>query len=362
MPAFIRLASLAAAVIALSSCMYFGPDSVRSTRPEYNIAIQQTNEQELLLNLVRLRYRDSLYFLSVEKVASSVEFTRGIGASAEIPERGWNKYTVGGAAVAMAEKPTIFYTPLEGERFSRQMMSIVNPDIYVLLANSGWSIERLMAVSLQEMNGLKNAPTAAGPTPSYEPVYQEFQQALRLLRTLQIRKEIEFGRVAFGNDAHLELRFLPQAANDPDAKEFKRLLGLKPEYSQFRVVLGLGQGEADTINVVPRSLIGVLNYLSQGVAPPERHLVAGKVTRTLTEAGESFDWQAVLGGLFSVNSATSKPDDAAVAVNYRDHWFYIRDNDLESKSTFSLLTQLFALQAGPQGGTATPITFSIGGR
>ena len=35
-----------------------------------------------------------------------------------------------------------------------------------------------------------------------------------------------------------------------------------------------------------------------------------------------------------------------VRLKYRNHWFYIDDSDLTSKSTFSLLMQLFALQAG----------------
>ena len=31
---------------------------------------------------------------------------------------------------------------------------------------------------------------------------------------------------------------------------------------------------------------------------------------------------------------------------YRGKWFYIADDDLTSQSTFSLLSQLFSLQAG----------------
>ena len=47
-----------------------------------------------------------------------------------------------------------------------------------------------------------------------------------------------------------------------------------------------------------------------------------------------------------MRSSTSRPANAFVAVPYRGAWFYIADNDLESKSTFMLLTQLFNLQAG----------------
>ena len=43
----------------------------------------------------------------------------------------------------------------------------------------------------------------------------------------------------------------------------------------------------------------------------------------------------------------SIPDgkQAAAAVRFRGHWFYIADDDQDSKSTLLLLDQLFALQA-----------------
>jgi hypothetical protein len=36
-----------------------------------------------------------------------------------------------------------------------------------------------------------------------------------------------------------------------------------------------------------------------------------------------------------------------MAVPHRGHWFCVDDTDLRSKSTFVLLTQLYALQASP---------------
>ena len=44
-----------------------------------------------------------------------------------------------------------------------------------------------------------------------------------------------------------------------------------------------------------------------------------------------------------------------MAIPYRDHWFYIDDRDADSKATFSLLMQLFALQAGQGGDTSAPV-------
>ena len=46
-------------------------------------------------------------------------------------------------------------------------------------------------------------------------------------------------------------------------------------------------------------------------------------------------------------------------MRYRDSWFYIPDDDLESKSTFVLLTQIIALHSTPPA-SAPPISYSIG--
>ena len=70
------------------------------------------------------------------------------------------------------------------------------------------------------------------------------------------------------------------------------------------------------------------------------------------EWGEPFDWSNVSGDLLQVSSQKHKPKCAAVAVKYRDNWFYIDDRNLSSKSTFTLLLQLFELQAGG-GATGT---------
>jgi hypothetical protein len=354
-----RVAALLMGVclVMASGCTALGPRSIQTTRVDYNVAIQQTNEQELLLNLVRLKYRDSLYFLGVEKVASSVELLREMGASASLPEGGANTYTLGAGRIAVNEKPTVFYAPLDGERFTRQILTLLHPDILVLQANSGWSLERLMSLMFQEMNGLKNAPSATGPTPGYEPVYAEFRQAVRHLRSLQVRKLIDVGQISDTGSAHLELPFLPDATQDPEALAFKTLLGLSATEHSFKVVVGLGHGGPHAIHVVPRSLIGIMNYLSQGVVPPAGDVAAGKVTRRTRADGSEFDWQAVMGGLFRVEVTDTAPPDAAISVRHRGHWFSIPDNDLESRSTFGLLSQLMALQAGTARREPTPISF-----
>lgn len=360
---FARLATpLAATTLALclGACSSIGPDAVRGQRVAYNLAVQETNDQELLLNLVRLRYRDSLYFLSVERVAATLELNSSLAAGVSIPESGNRTFGLGPGSVALNDKPTIFYTPVEGERFTRQLMKPLDPELLLLLANSGWSLERVMVLGLLEMNGLPNAPTASGPTPAVAPRYREFREAARALRELQQQGLVTLGRLPGSADnTVLELRFKPECQNSAAAQRFRSLLGLNPALDAYRVVPGFGRGDGSTVLFAPRSLMAMLSYISQGVVAPAADVKAGRVTQTVDEQGQPFDWQQVLGGLLRVSSSRSRPADAAVSINYRDQWFYVADNDLESKSTFALLSQLFALQAGSSAVQGTSVGFSI---
>lgn len=346
-----------AVLFLMAGCSFYGPDSIRATRPDYNMMIQQTNDQELLLNLVRLKYRDNIYFMGVERVTSSFDASRSASASSNILSDGEKLYNIGPVQLGFIEKPTVFYTPLEGEKFARQLMTPLSLDVLLLLAHSGWSAERILIMTVNEMNDLPNAPTAAGPTPDDEPKYREFRQAIKLMRSLLRNGRMQIGKYGIAPDTHLELRVSEAAQNDPDMIEFRRLLRLNPNCQNYRIISGVKRADDSTVVLATRSLIAVMSYLSQGVTVPKADIDAGKVTQTKTAEGANFDWSSVLEGVFKIESSNGSPDNSRIAVSYRGSWFYIPDNDLTSKSTFALLAQLLALQAG--GGDMNRILYSF---
>lgn len=362
---------------ALAACAPIGPEAIKSSRPLYNVAVQKSSDQELLLNLVRLQYRDTLYFTTVERIAATQELNTSIGATASVSKTSntpaTNAPSVGNSvldsfitksltlpgSVSVNEKPTVFYAPVEGEKFVRQMMTPMNPDVLMLLVKSGWSLDRVFAVAVQQMNGLRNAPTAAGPRPSREPEFRDFIEATRLLRQLQRENKLDLVR----NDAKskIELVLIDGAGSDPRAMRFKELLKLAPAATRFQIEAGSGVAVDDhSIVLSTRALIAGMTYLSQGVDVPKRDILAGKVRQTETADGQPFDWQDLLGSVFKVSCSSEEPDDAAVAIYYRNSWFYIADNDLDSKSTFMLLTQLIALHSTPAP-AGPAFSFSFGG-
>ena len=84
------------------------------------------------------------------------------------------------------------------------------------------------------------------------------------------------------------------------------------------------------------------------------------MTITHTKNGKEFNWGSTPAGkLFHIRQNEDQPNDAFIALPYRDHWFYIADSDLESKSTFMLLMQLFRLQAGSAKSEGPTLTLPV---
>src|SRR5215472_2025923 len=57
----------------------FGPKSVYKTRLPYNEAVKVTSEEQLLLNIVRLRYSDNPSSLAVSNIAAQFELVKKLG-------------------------------------------------------------------------------------------------------------------------------------------------------------------------------------------------------------------------------------------------------------------------------------------
>jgi hypothetical protein len=373
-----------------------GPLAIRKSHRPYSQAVQKTASEELLLNLVRLKYRDPPNFLELGSLSTQFSFDAGASVNGTI-----NEFLFLGADTGFSEKPTATYAPLQGPEFVKRLITPVDEETLVLLARTGWSVERVMRMSVQSLNELENARSASGPTPFYKPTYEEFQNLVKALRHMQITGEIEAGYNEKPKDLScpvtadlLTAADVVEAAKegwewrmeDGDfvlvSKGTDLVIKLPPDVRTKQDALAkLGLTEdakldpdlipPNSLNghrfelilkIEPRSLIGAMYYLSQGVQVPFEHVRSGLVTITTDENGEVFDWNDLVRDFFQIRCSRKRPKCAAVVVAYRGHWFFIADNDLESKTTFSLLFQLFQLQAGGgASGIAPVLTLPVGG-
>ncbi len=342
----------------LSACARLSPEVIQAGGNDYNVAIQSTNNEQLLLNLIRLKYRDTPFFLQVNSVSSQFRLFSEAGINANFQEQQIPESVGLSGGFNFTEQPTVTYLPLHGNDFIQQLLAPISLENIILLANSGWSIERILRLTVKSMNGIPNAPTASGPTPSKAPTFKTFHEAVNLLRRLQSQAKIQFAYTADDNKKTANLLF--SHSKDSDIKALQRLLHLD-EADSYPLLVQAGNSDRTSISLSTRSLLGVMYYLSHATDVPDADKTSGKVTITTNEAGQEFDWATLTAGLFQIKSSTNpSQQDVAIGTNYRGSWFYIDDSDLESKTTFSLLTQLFSLQSGDAEGITPVLTLPVG--
>jgi hypothetical protein len=134
-----------------------------------------------------------------------------------------------------------------------------------------------------------------------------------------------------------------------DVEQFRTDLGLPADFDRF-LIAESGAELDGALAVRGRSILGILHALSHAVEVPAEHRSAGFVTQSRPARDGEASWRALLGGLFAVQTASSEPPGAFVAVEYRGHWFYIPDDDLNAKASFSLVGHLIALQSDAAAG------------
>ena len=362
----IKTLSRALLLIALPAALLpgcqsaFGPESLQRTHPAYNAAITASVNEQMLQNLVRLRYRDVPFFLEIGSVTASLS----VGANADLG----GSVTIGGedslsslAGIAYVDSPTISYVPLRGEDLLKSLLSPLQLESILVLTQSGWRISRVFGLCFERINDLRNAPTASGPTPDQEPDYRSFNRLLESLNRLQTRGQIEVGAQGEGADAGIVVKLKADDDSSRGLDEVRALLGIESVSNAFNLNTNFLETVANQWTVRTRSLSSLLYYLSQNVDTPRAHQSAGLVTVTEARGGGVFDWgDTPAGRLFQVNSSPERPEGAYIATFYRGHWFWIEDSDLESKSTFMLLRQLFDLQAGQSTVQGPTLTLPVG--
>ena len=347
---------------SLCSCSQMGPRFIEGSRTDYNVAMGNTESEQILLNLVRLRYGDAPYFLEATALNTQFLLAPSVEAGSTFDFDGASNYSIRGK-LAYEEKPTVTYSPLRGEDFVRQILSRISLETILLLDSSGWSIERVIRLCVEDINGIDNAAKASGPTPSNPPDISDFNALVTSLASLEAKGGLSITESSNQNKStKYSIQFSSKEEHTSEIKRLRQILGITGASNSNPKLVEIGdRNYKDAIAVQTRSFMGVMYFLAQSIIVPEEDINQQKVATTPLENGSSIDWREVTGKLAVINSSSSKPSNAAIAVNYRGWWFYVADSDITTKATFQLLGQLFALQSRDKKGSSPLLTLPIGG-
>jgi len=357
------------ALFLLAGCTQLGPRAVKMGRTEYNIVFRETDDEELLLNIVRFRYLEPPYFLELKSLNTQFSFNPKVEAELDYPNPISNADLRITLEYDYEEKPTISYTPLTGTDFVTRMLSPIGIDTILLILNIPRRVDKTLATTVRQINGLVNVPMVGKDQNlnvnviEFE-ISKEFQRSLELMQALRSQGLMRFGHLKKGKEAHAVVQFNQAALNTPEYQELTELLGIEPGKTEYNLVSGIGDRKPDTIMLITRSLSNVLEFASIGVQIPEEDVKAGNVLMVRDSEGsssftDSFTDDFASGKIIQIRSSKSPPANPAVAVYYRRNWFYIDGADLNSKATYYLIVTLFSLQSGDAKGAGPILTLPL---
>jgi hypothetical protein len=333
-----------------------GPKTMAHDRFDYSGAITRSWKEQVLLNMVKLRYMDPPMFLDVQQIVQ--QYT--LEGSGTIAAPGWTgDSAIAPAAAASgrwAESPTITYVPLSGEKFTRSLLEPVTPLELFSLVQSGWPIDAVFEVGVRSINGLHAGSRTAMLRRAADP---EFYRVIAMLRELQasdsfgIRVEEAKGRA--GGIVVFRAHHADEATA-ATSRKVRELLHISPDAEEFSLALGAVQQNDREIAMLTRSMLEILAEASAGVDIPASDVEEGRVLKMGTPGGDS---EAGPRFMVRVHSSTSKPEAGEVfsAVRYRNYWFWVDDRDLPSKRGLGFLMILFTLVES--GTAAAPPVLTI---
>lgn len=352
-----RLMALASiALLPLLGCS-LGPAALKGNRYQYNLSVQKSNSEELLVNLVRAKYLEPLFFLQVGAISSSFNYEMAVGAEATFFDKDkapTGPFWMGRTTAGIAERPTISYMPVQGEMVAKHFLEEISIERFLLLTRAGWSIEALIWVMVNRMGDLENFnPSDAGGQN-----YSGFLRAARILRRIQERGDMEIGTLGKEGKGLVQMRFV----DSQEANELEDLLGVRPERVSspngrpiYAITLttvrdlAAGAKRERGYAEVPlklKSYFEVLYDLAWSVDCPDDDIDGGVVLKPSPLSDDLASRSGPHAGLLRVQFSNMHPGPAYVSVPYRGLWFYISDGDTRSKLFFRLLGYLFSLQAG----------------
>jgi hypothetical protein len=385
--ACIALAALAAG----PGCV--GPKALRTTRMKYNESIRVTNDEQLLMNIVRLRYADSPVFVDLPSITSQFELSGNAHMLGGYGNQYPGRANLGFGELAARDSPTLSYRPREGKEIAKAMLTPLSAELFSVV-NAGANIEQLLLLTLNDINDVGNAPQATVMTPKAPDGNELFVRGVRLMAELRERAatEIQIGyeedaddssdpiadsslggkdlieaakegyvfrrrgegrMVLLKREKSLVMRVHRDYVDSPEMHELARVFRFRPGLARYRIKSEFSRNALDaadpledeeTIYLNLRSVLQMMLFLSKGVCVPAEHVVGHIAPSTPGPDGRPYDWTQVTAGNFFVRSQRQRPRGAEIAVFYRGYWFYIPEQDVKSRAMMAILEILTSLE------------------
>jgi hypothetical protein len=350
---------LLATLAMLSGCATIGPEKVPMDRANYNDSITESWKQQLLLNIVKIRYVEPLFFVDIGDIVAG--YTMETGANVGFSRTFFDPLAMAdsskfdlGVSGKYTDRPTITYKPMSGAPFRKAVMSPMPLRNVVLSLESGVSANFLVNLGVRSINGLRNETLSPQ---GHLPAEKSFKRVVEIIAQLQRANAVHMRTEPThkGGEANLWLALggmRPSAEVTLLVRELRVLLDLDPPVSEYELVSAPNLRNKRQIVLQTYSLMQIMAYVSAHVDVPKEDVASQRAMPSLAVASED----GLLGAI-AVRCTEPKPLQAFAAVKFHEHWFWVDDHDLATKRVFSFLMLAFTIMEDGRG--ATPLQMTI---
>lgn len=168
---------------ALSGCL--SPVTLTRAVIAYDDAITESQSKQLLMNIARAQHHQPIHFTGVSNVAATFDFRFTAGATPALAGLASTQILplISGN---VAENPTISIAPIEGEDFTKRLLTPFNQSKLTLLLRQGIDIDLLLRLMAKELR-LKGTEGAVAyrNNPSDQVGYEMFRRVVLHLSAIQ---------------------------------------------------------------------------------------------------------------------------------------------------------------------------------
>lgn len=317
-------------LVLVCGCTSFGPRTLTRDQLDYGRSVGDSWKNQMLANLVKLRYFDMPVFVDVGQIVSGYSLETAVSGVLGFNDNFTGSDSQGlGASGRYTDRPTITYTPKTGDDYLTSLMKPVEPSAVLALVHSGYSPKLLFTWAVESINGIRNYTLHAESERPADPKFNEFVQ---LLSELQASGAIAF---EIKNDPKsgdtVILRFNDEGL-DEGLREKKRraseIIGLDESAASYRVVYSPMAIGRDVLAMQTRSVLQMMINMSGFIdVPPDKASRSAPVQELPTGSVRPFH----------VHSGPDQPDDAFASYRYNGDWYWIEHDDLVSKRVFTLM-------------------------
>jgi hypothetical protein len=339
--------------IVLTACGSLGPKTLDKDQLDYGQSIGNNWKNQMLANIVKLRYLDMPVFVDVGSIVSGYTLETQVSGRLGFGDSFSSGDTQGlGGSGRYTDRPTITYMPKTGDDYLRSLLEPIEPKNLLALVQAGYNAELLFTWAVEAINGVHNYSVMAGQLKQADPEFIEFT---RLLRELQIAGAVGF-EIESNPDTREDVIFVMRKLGLPDSvleknKRAGEIIGLSGGRDRYRVIYAPFQTDAETLSIQTRSVLQTLVAMAGFVEVPEAQT---------SHATPGFDLSGSTVHPFRVYSDKEKPDQSFAAVKYQDYWYWIESSDLNSKAVFSLMLFLTTLTNRASGDRGPVLTIPTG--